>query len=45
MFDRAGLGSLTEGQEITFDVERGQQGTRTAIDLKTARAVRPIGLR
>ncbi|HUC19043.1 MAG TPA: cold-shock protein [Acetobacteraceae bacterium] len=34
--ERAGLGTLTEGQKISFDVERGQQGKLAATNLKTA---------
>ena len=34
--ERAGLGSLHEGQKISFDVERGQQGKSSAVNLKTA---------
>ena len=34
--ERAGLGSLNEGQKISFDIERGQQGKTSAVNLKTA---------
>jgi cold shock protein len=34
--ERAGLGSLHEGQKLSFDVERGQQGKSSAVNLKTA---------
>ena len=34
--ERAGLGSLQEGQKISFDVERGQQGKSSAVNLKSA---------
>jgi CspA family cold shock protein len=34
--ERAGLGSLHEGQKLTFDVERGQQGKSSAVNLKSA---------
>jgi len=34
--ERAGLGSLTEGQKVTFDIERGQQGKLAAANLKAA---------
>ena len=32
--ERAGLSSLNEGQKVSFDVERGQQGKTAAINLK-----------
>jgi cold shock protein len=32
----SGLGSLREGQKVSFDVERGQQGKVSAVNLKTA---------
>ncbi len=32
--ERAGLGSLSEGQKISFDIERGQQGKLAAANLK-----------
>ena len=31
---RAGLNSLAEGQNITFDVERGQKGKFSAVNLR-----------
>ena len=34
--ERAGLGSLREGQRLTYDLERGQQGKTSAVNLKTA---------
>ncbi len=34
--ERSGLGSLREGQKISFDLERGQQGKVSAINLKNA---------
>ncbi len=34
--ERAGLGSLHEGQKVTFDLERGQQGKTSAVNLKSA---------
>jgi CspA family cold shock protein len=34
--ERAGLGSLREGQKISFDLERGQQGKVSAVNLKNA---------
>lgn len=32
--ERSGLGSLNEGQRVSFDVERGQQGKFSAVNLK-----------
>jgi len=32
--ERAGLGSLHEGQKISFQLERGQQGKTSAVDLR-----------
>jgi CspA family cold shock protein len=32
--ERAGLGSLNEGQKVSFDLERGQQGKTSATNLK-----------
>jgi CspA family cold shock protein len=32
--ERAGLGSLNEGQKLSFDLERGQQGKTSATNLK-----------
>ena len=32
--ERAGLGNLSEGQSISFDLERGQQGKVSAVNLK-----------
>ena len=32
--ERAGLGGLNEGQKVSFDVERGQQGKMSATNLK-----------
>jgi cold shock protein len=34
--ERAGLGSLNEGQKVTFDIERGQQGKLAATNLQAA---------
>lgn len=34
--ERAGLGSLNEGQKLSYDVERGQQGKSSAVNLKNA---------
>jgi CspA family cold shock protein len=33
--ERSNLGSLREGQKISFDVERGQQGKTSAVNLKS----------
>ena len=32
--ERAGLGSLNEGQKVSFDLERGQKGKMSATNLK-----------
>lgn len=32
----SGLGSLREGQKVSFEVERGQQGKVSAVNLKNA---------
>ncbi|MFZ5789099.1 MAG: cold-shock protein [Pseudomonadota bacterium] len=32
--ERAGLSTLREGQRVTFDLERGQQGKTSAVNLK-----------
>jgi len=32
----SGLGSLREGQKISFETERGQQGKTSAVNLKNA---------
>jgi CspA family cold shock protein len=34
--EQAGLGNLHEGQKLSFDLERGQQGKVSAINLKAA---------
>ena len=34
--ERAGLGSLNEGQKLSFDLERGQQGKTSAVSLQAA---------
>jgi cold shock protein len=34
--ERSGLGSLREGQKIVYDLERGQQGKVSAVNLKNA---------
>lgn len=32
--ERAGLSELREGQKVEFDLERGQQGKTSAVNLK-----------
>jgi CspA family cold shock protein len=32
--ERAGIGSLNEGQRLQFDLERGQQGKVSAVNLR-----------
>ena len=32
--ERAGLGSLNENQKVTFELERGQQGKTSAVNLQ-----------
>ena len=32
--ERSGLGHLNEGQKLTYDVERGQQGKTSAANLQ-----------
>lgn len=32
--ERAGIGNLQEGQKLSYDVERGQQGKTSAVNLK-----------
>ncbi|HZL58265.1 MAG TPA: cold-shock protein [Stellaceae bacterium] len=32
--ERAGLGNLQEGQKLSFDLEQGQQGKVSAVNLK-----------
>jgi CspA family cold shock protein len=34
--ERAGMGSLNEGQKVNFDLERGQQGKMSAVNLQAA---------
>jgi cold shock protein len=34
--DRAGLGNLTEGQKLEFDLERDQHGRASAANLRLA---------
>ena len=32
--ERAGMGSLHEGQKLSFELERGQQGKTSAVNLR-----------
>lgn len=32
--ERAGIGALNEGQKVSFDLEQGQQGKSSAVNLK-----------
>jgi CspA family cold shock protein len=34
--ERAGLGTLTEGQKVEYDLQRGQQGKVSASNLRKA---------
>ncbi len=34
--ERAGMGSLNEGQKLSFELERGQQGKTSAVNLQGA---------
>ena len=34
--ERAGMGSLNEGQKLNFELERGQQGKTSAVNLQAA---------
>ena len=34
--ERAGLGSLQEGQRLSYDLEKGQQGKFSAVNLRSA---------
>jgi cold shock protein len=34
--ERSGLGHLGEGQRVQFDLERGQQGKSSAVNLRSA---------
>ncbi|MCW0182044.1 cold-shock protein [Zavarzinia sp.] len=34
--ERSTLGNLTEGQKVSFDLERGQQGKVSAVNLQAA---------
>ena len=33
--ERSGIGNLREGQKLSFDIERGQQGKTSAVNLKS----------
>ena len=34
--ERAGLGSLNEGQTVNYELERGQQGKTSAVNLQAS---------
>ncbi len=34
--ERAGMRTLNEGQKVSFDLERGQQGKTSAVNLQNA---------
>jgi CspA family cold shock protein len=34
--ERAGLVSLTDGQKVSYDLERGQQGKTSAVNLQAS---------
>lgn len=34
--ERSGIGHLNEGQKISYDLERGQQGKVSAVNLRAA---------
>ncbi len=34
--ERSGLGNLNEGQKVSYDLERGQQGKTSAANLQAA---------
>lgn len=34
--EQSGMGSLREGQRVSFELERGQQGRVSAVNLKSA---------
>ena len=34
--ERSGIGNLHEGQKLNYDLERGQQGKTSAVNLKQA---------
>jgi cold shock protein len=33
--ERAGMGGLNEGQKVSYDIENGQQGKSSAVNLKS----------
>ncbi|MBU6497205.1 MAG: cold-shock protein [Rhodospirillales bacterium] len=33
--ERAGMAQLNEGQKVTYDIENGQQGKSSAVNLKS----------
>ena len=33
--EKAGIANLQEGQKLSFDIEQGQQGKTSAVNLKT----------
>ena len=35
--ERSGMGTLNEGQKVSFDVEAGQKGKSSAVNLQAAR--------
>lgn len=34
--ERSGIGNLREGQKLSYDIERGQQGRTSAVNLRQA---------
>ncbi len=34
--ERAGLNGLTDGQKVSYDIERGQQGKSSAVNLQAS---------
>ena len=34
--ERSGIGNLREGQKLSYDIERGQQGKTSAVNLQQA---------
>ena len=34
--ERAGMGSLNEGQKLSYEMEKGQQGKTSAVNLQAA---------
>ena len=34
--ERAGMGTLNEGQKVSFELERGQQGKTSAVNLQAS---------